>query len=277
MTVPLFTGPSEASALRAYLNELVLAINVFSEMFFILENDAAPTEQFAIFQETSFSEGALSQSVVRSELPGSHTVVHAADALQVRPVGSGANGPARADYGNYISIIKQDWLTSIVPGEIDGLAIAVRQGGPDASGSSDDRSDAGAILANVANLGQCGFIAAMEASSSNIARVTFLTTLSIQTQIGAINTDTDGQQGYGFVATATAGDGTDAYLAQNSGAGTWDYLFRGIKSGVGTTFSVTPEGKVTAAGGVRATLPTSAAGLSAGDFWNDGGTVKVVT
>jgi len=52
-------------------------------------------------------------------------------------------------------------------------------------------------------------------------------------------------------------------------------LFRLLDNTGSEVFKVTAEGRVTTNRLNLADLPTSAAGLAAGDVWNDGGTLKI--
>lgn len=82
----------------------------------------------------------------------------------------------------------------------------------------------------------------------------------------------DGANGFGIFK-----DGDVNYIAETTN--TWGSTsvvgaFRNGKFGMGTT---NPQQKIHTVGGVRfESLPTSSAGLSAGDLWNDSGTVKIV-
>ena len=103
---------------------------------------------------------------------------------EVRPTGSGANGPANADIAMNVSIIKD----GAGVGEIDALNIVVRQAGAG--------SDACAILADVAGWkGGTGFWGQLEGTTKHIQ--TDGTVLKeVRTQIGIVDTVNDSEFGY---------------------------------------------------------------------------------
>jgi hypothetical protein len=179
-----------------------------------------------------------------------------AENLSVRPVGSGLNGPGSADYGKSISIIKQNYTTSTVEGEIDGLQVVVRQGGT--------HSDCAGILTNVLHAGT-GFSAAMESVTSIYDTGSNTITQQIDTQICVTN-NYGGTGYYGFVATKSTGTGGNAYYAQGSAGGNWDFLFKG-RDATSDVFTVDYTGLVKTriattppAGGVLFLQTSNAAG-----------------
>jgi hypothetical protein len=209
-------------------------------------DSTVPTDRINLFTEGGLVENYYAHWIVRSFLPGAHPGrLYAAQHIEVRPVGSGENGPASCDVAQSISAIKQNWTTTNIPGEINGEYLIVRQGGPDAGVPGDPkRSDASAYLANVANIGKTGFAAVLEGVTSNIARGTYVQTAAVRVQIAPLNTDKTGQTGWGFVANAEGGTLSSGFRAASGMGGTWKYNFEGIKEGVGTTFYVTPDGDV---------------------------------
>lgn len=159
---------------------------------------------------------------VRMQDVGSHSgSKRAAEYLEYRPRGSGLNGPASADYGKVISLIKHDWLNpTCANGELDGMYFVVRNGGPDAE-ANDDKSDGTGFLGDIQNVGNSGFVALYEASVSNIRRSDFAITRQIAVQSAPINSVISGQQSYGHVLISKAGANDVGYMAQCEGSGTW--------------------------------------------------------
>lgn len=156
-------------------------------------------------------------------------ICHSAVHIEAQAKGSGKNGPISADVGMTIAVHKQGYAgaTSPTAGEIDGLAIFVRQDGPkgNASGTA-STSDASGILVNVQNIEDVGFTSAWESSSSNWNRTSGGVVRSIQTQIGILDMNAVGSPSYGFVGVSTVGANGDAYYAGQSGSGTWDNILR---------------------------------------------------
>jgi microcystin-dependent protein len=155
----------------------------------------------------------LAKKLFRSQHPGSHTTTDIATVgIEFRPVGAGVNGPTVADYGLSVSGIKKDWTsTGAAYGEMDGINIVLRQGGPDASGLI-NRSDAGGIIINAANIGTAGSISAFESIVLNYSRALAVQT-AVKTSLALIDPETglsygasvqpayDGAVTYGFFAT----------------------------------------------------------------------------
>lgn len=150
--------------------------------------------------------------------------------VEHHPVGSGTNGPTHADYALTVVNQKEDFDTTAVVGEIDGILVVVRQGGAG--------SDAAGMLVNAASYGT-GFIGAIEAVTTIISGVT--TQQSMQTQVGVL--DNVSPFYLGFYTKANTGALHNAFRADTSATATWDYLFRGYENGV-EKFSVTGIGKI---------------------------------
>lgn len=72
-------------------------------------------------------------------------------------LGSGVNGPQKAQTGLSVNISKDNWWTGGKVGEIDGINVMLRQNAPGSDGSG--------ILINVQNQGN-GFLSATEFSST---------------------------------------------------------------------------------------------------------------
>lgn len=160
--------------------------------------------------------------------PGHPDQKHSTLNIETLASGSGKNGPFSADYGVSINVAKKDFATgAAVSGEIDGLTIYVRQDGARGLPSSDPgTSDACGILINVQNVEDVGFVAPIEAVSSNIqGSAPYGIRRSIGAQMAPITANQPGGMvSYGHVVMSTAGDNDYAYYAGVTG-GTWDYLF----------------------------------------------------
>lgn len=150
--------------------------------------------------------------------------------VEHHPVGSGTNGPTSADYALTVVNQKEDFDTTSVVGEIDGILVVVRQGGA--------TSDAAGVLVNAATYGT-GFIGALEAVTTIISGVT--PQQSMQTQVGVL--DNVSPFYLGFYTKANTGTLHNAFRADTSASATWDYLFRGYQNGV-EKFHVTGVGLV---------------------------------
>ena len=157
--------------------------------------------------------------------PGSNLVAFNIEGIAL---GSGANGPTNADMGQNITIFKQGYGSGTAAGgEIDGLTIFVRQDGPQGYPSGDPlSSDSAGILINTQNIGNVGFNAAIECTTSNLNATTFAEDYKIQTQIGVMDMNGVAQSKVGFYAGALAGSSSHAYFANTGGSGSFnDFLF----------------------------------------------------
>jgi len=85
------------------------------------------------------------------------------------------------------------------------------------------RSDVCGILINAQTYGDCGFCAALEATTSAIeTSAPYAITQSVQTQVGVISPNTaTGDIGYGFVAVAEVGAFQHAFYAGILPGATW--------------------------------------------------------
>lgn len=115
--------------------------------------------------------------------------------VEYRPIGSGANGPHNADYGVCISALKQNVESTDVVGEVDGLNIIIRQGGPN--------SDCAGILANVSHYGT-GFSAALESYTTNVVNAAIAT--GVRVQLGVVDSHTGLSFGLHIVAENGSSD-----------------------------------------------------------------------
>lgn len=136
-------------------------------------------------------------------------------ALMIETVanGSTANGPSNATIAQGITIAKKAYGSgSAVGGEIDGLRIVVRQDGPQGLANNDPgSSDCAGILVNAQNRGDCGWIAAFEAQTTNTNAVGGGIARQIQTKIGVLNTNDDLKRSYGFSAVSNEGVNHSAF------------------------------------------------------------------
>lgn len=150
-------------------------------------------------------------------------IPYAASVIEMRSTGSTGSGPLNANYGQIISNIKQNWMTTAVQGEIDGMYIITRNGGG-------TQSDNAAILVDAAQRGASGFCAVLE-SHTTLVDATGTATKKIDCQVGVLN-DRDSSS-VGFYANAMVGTMLDAVLVANTpGAGNWTYYFRGVRDSV---------------------------------------------
>jgi hypothetical protein len=191
-----------------------------------------PSNDVSLFTEAT-TGSKKAKNVIRSVHPGAHIgTTYSTQHIEVRPVGSGVNGPRNSDIGQSISVIKKGWGENSAPaGEINGMYIVGRTSGPESAGGSTN-SDMSAILADVQNRGKVGYANALEANISNVDRATFQYTRSVNVQAGVVNTLTDQQNSYGFVATANNGpNGTGIVVQTNNGA-TWDKFLSFSTAGI---------------------------------------------
>lgn len=198
----------------------------------------SPNQSVTMFpgQATDYSDHTLTHTNSGSHSGTSNSAFSIANAV----AGSGANGPTNADYGLYLSNVKNNFLTSSTLGEIDGLSIVTRQGQDDTDG----------ILVNAG--GVAGFMGILEGVTSQFQATTGTVLNQMDVQLGSIETGLTGTAGSeGFVATATVGTLGTGLLIQSSGTAGWTNAIQvGANGGGATTFTVTPAGLVTANGGI---------------------------
>lgn len=167
-----------------------------------------------IFRAMSGSHAGRTDSVIHTELLAS---------------GSTRNGPANASVGQSVYITKRGYAGgSATAGEIDALEIFLRQDGPDGLPSADPgSSDAAALMINAQNVGTCGFVAVLDATSSNISRASgFPIDRSMQVQAGVVDANNAaGKIAYGYTAVMKVGQGRTAFHAGTTGTGSWENLF----------------------------------------------------
>jgi len=177
-------------------------------------------------------------------------------------VGSGTNGPTNADYGQSISMVKASFDTTSVVGEIDGLQIAVRQGGPG--------SDCAGILINAAHYGT-GFTAAVEAQSTIITAGSPVQ--GVQTAVGVV--DNVLNKHYGFTAVKNYGvDSGDGYYVGDGAAGAAFLNAYRVYYGGADVYTVSAKtGAVLSKSSILSASPSAGIGYATGA----GGTVTQAT
>jgi len=195
-----------------------------------------------VFHAYAESEtGRIAKRLLRSQ-HGAHTGTQQVSvwALEHRPTGGGFNGAANADMAANISVIKRNYLTSTVQGEIDGMNIVVRQGGPAGNGSNLN-SDCAGILIDVGIKTGVGFAAAYEASTA-VFDAAGASIRKIQTQVGVMDTTTNTY--LGFVAIAEVGLIDDGLRLLSSGTGSYTNYVRFINTGGLDVFKVDAAGRI---------------------------------
>ena len=176
---------------------------------------------------------SLSAYIFRGSDPGSHNgAKHNLAIVEHRPIGSGANGPNNADFGLAISAQKQNFASTSVVGEVDGVYTIVRNGGAG--------SDAVAYLGDVGHYGT-GFSSLLEGVTQKFTSPS-TTNFQVRTQIGVI--DNVNNNKFGYSANAEVGALDAGFWALNTGASTWTNFFRGTTGGV-DRFTVASDGKLT--------------------------------
>ena len=194
-----------------------------------------PGQSVNVFAQSG-DTGHAADLVWNSANFGNHlTTDNSALAISSRVIGSGTPGPAAADYGMTISVIKDSWPTSNAMGEIDGLTIITRQGADDTAG----------ILVNVGCVS--GFSAVLEGQSYQFAPISGATLAGCDVQIAGLETGTTGGASYiGYVFTATAGTWTGLQLQAQTPAVMG--VFMNCLNAAGTAvFQVEGDGSVSSA------------------------------
>lgn len=196
-------------------------------------------------QNTDFSDNAVTQSN-----SGSHSgATNSATSIVSTVTGSGANGPTNADYGQYMSVIKNNFLTSAAHGEIDGLSIVTRQGQDDTDG----------ILINSG--GVAGYMGLIEGNVNQFQATTGTILLGMDAQLGYIETGLTGTADSGGLAlVANVGTFKNGILIHSlPGAGWNNAITVAANNNGANTFTVTPAGLVTASGGISGVTSGAAA------------------
>lgn len=171
---------------------------------------------------------------------GTHVgVARVAQSVELRPSGSGANGPSNADYAASFSNIKQNWFGTSQTGELDVLNITFRQGGRMTGGVA---SDAAGILINGGGVDNTGWYGAIEGQMSIFDPVTAAVTQQVQVGIGILDSVTDNY--FGYTTTANEGVLDSAYFANQQGNGHWTNFLRFLGDGNVELFKVTESGHI---------------------------------
>jgi hypothetical protein len=209
-----------------------------------------------MYNNTGEGADGLAKRLLRGSHPGSHAGQAISNLhLEANPPGSGKNGPAHADFGLSIRANKNDWVFSNTPGEIDGINIAMRQGGPEAS-SFDTSSDGCAILANVQSIGNTGYHGGLEMAISRLNRGTYTIDRSMAIQAGIIDDfgnnpydlndpqrwTSPNPRSFGWMANAIIGEHDVGVLIQETG-GTWKE-FAHFTSNEGSQFVFKRDGRL---------------------------------
>jgi hypothetical protein len=175
--------------------------------------------------------------------PGNHpTTQHFGLFVESTPLGSGANNEPFSDSGIGINIIKQNWdQPSVVGGEIGGLDILVRQGGPTPGAV---QSDCSGMLLNVANFGTPGSVSIMEGNSFNMDLASVVTQ-KIVMQMGVMvatgaTVMNNGTQGIGLFLEASVG-AIAHFISED--AGTWRYAFY-VNKQAGHSYHIDMDGSM---------------------------------
>lgn len=140
------------------------------------------------------------------------------------------NGPNSGDYGLSINAVKkgfaQSGINAALGGEVNCQTLFLRQDGPKGLPSGDPGSSDGcAILANVQNILDSGFVAFAEATTSNL-NADFSLRRAVNIQIGTMDgNNANGLQSIGFVANSRDGNNDHAFYATRDPGATWENLF----------------------------------------------------
>jgi hypothetical protein len=176
-----------------------------------------------VYQESG-ETNQFGATIVRGSDPGNHAnAAHSLVVLENRPVGSGLNGPTSSDFALTVSNIKHNYTTSTVVGEIDGVQVIVRQGGPN--------SDCSGFSANVLHA-DTGFSCLFEGLTSIYDVGTNTITYQVDCQIGGFDNKSGEELYNGFFCNAQVGALSSAFSAADTAGASWDYHFKGSVSGV---------------------------------------------
>jgi hypothetical protein len=207
----------------------------------------------------SIDPNHYSDFAVQQTNSGSHTTYdNSAFSVSSAVVGNGDNLPAHQDIGLNVSVIKQNWETSTVPGTFSVLNIVGRQGLDDMDG----------ITENVSV--NAGYAAGLEGNTESFTPGTQTIVQQMDYQLGEIETGTTGTaSANGLNLTALVGTLTDGLLIQaNAGAGWTDAIKVNANSNGVTTFTVTPLGAFTATSGAIGGAQTSGTTLTLSESSN---------
>lgn len=220
----------------------------------------AYNEQLSVFTE-GLTSAWMGGEVHRADSSASHVGVgRIAKSIEMRPFGSGANGPTNADYGHSISMIKKDWFNTTVGGEMDGQNITIRQGGRMGSGV---QSDCAGTLYNIGIVHGSGWAAAIEAQTSTFDPAT--AAVNRQVQFAAAVLDSTTNTYYGLTATANQGVINAAFLANQVNTGHFTNFLQYFGDGGIELFKVDDSGRIVIRANSGAT-PTKTIRSLAGSF-----------
>ncbi len=206
--------------------------------------------------------------LIKTADPGTHVGRDSASlSVSARPVGSGNNIPGNADFGMQISAIKHNYTdpSTSAFGEVSGLSVVVRQGGPLATDipSGANRNDSNLIEGNGYNVLGTGYIAGVEMSVGNLdPNNGFAIHKDMHFEVAAFNGDSD-DNAFGLVLEAQHGTLDCSLQIQASGSAGWANAIACVNNAASVYFNVDGIGNVTAAGKI-----------AGGDFWAFG--LKVV-
>ena len=189
----------------------------------------------------------LSQSVLLSQDAGSHPgFQHMALGISHEPVGSGTYGPANADFGTVISNKKVNYLTSATQGEIDGLAIVVKQGGPAGNGSTTN-SDCAGILIDATGVSGCGWLGAFESATTSV-NSSGVALRNMHVQLGVID-DTPTGLAEGMAVTVRLGTINTGIILNTFSTGAYTNYIHFANTGNTNIFNVDGSANITANNG----------------------------
>jgi len=225
--------------------------------------DAGVTWRFegAPVQRTLLGGGANFEAANASYtyLAGPHTTIQkTAEYTRVLAQGSENIGQSFCDAAYNIHIQKEHWSeTTGTPkaGEIDGLCITYRQGGPRVGGGDPlaGISSGAAILLNAQATQACGATQLLEAVNSVVTVPGLAVNRQIGVQMGMLNTR-DGDY-YGHVLISTTGTQSAAYYAISEPGSTWtNVLMSRVGSYVPYFISVLGRSRWQTVAGVNASL-----------------------
>jgi hypothetical protein len=191
-------------------------------------SDLPPHVFYPMYAELAdYAEHAVAPggTLITASDPGNHpTIDSSALAIQTRPVGSGKNGPSFADFGLSISAVKQNWnTTAAVIGEMDGINIVIRQGGPIGPGLS---SDCSGVLVNIQNVDGTGYSSAVESESTTINATTGAVIKNVGAQLAPMDSVAGAETAFGLALIANQGTLNEAITVTTAADGaSWNSAF----------------------------------------------------
>ena len=187
----------------------------------------------------SNADGSEAARPAGNEVAVGGTEFSSALALDVRDIEpSGVSGPGAAHTAAAFHIEKPDWNKGTrLGGEVDGVVIETRQGGP--------ASDTSGLLINTAGTGE-GFINGIEMAVSRVCPDSDTTTDFVNQQIGIINHGSN--LIYGYHTYLNLKDSKKTAIAYNiDGKTSWDVYFQAPNYKVDGSGSITTAGSLTVA------------------------------